>query len=113
LKALGLGLKDEDEMEAIADAMEEERWAAGPQDAGDRYKACSTDAAIQLGSPRTRGKQLSTPAVEEQPQAVVDAGATRYQPCRFARARQEKAFEGFWCDRPARAVGKQASDSIS
>jgi len=50
LKALVRGLKDEAEMEAIADALEKLRWCRKDQlDAGISYKRAVQDAPVQPG----------------------------------------------------------------
>src|SRR5258706_15183041 len=72
LKALGRGLKDEAEMEAIADALEKTRWCR--KDAakmlGISYKALLYKIRqLNLDTPGTR-KAPSTTPVEEPAQVV-------------------------------------------
>ncbi len=77
MKALVRGLKDEAEMEAIADALEKTRWCR--KDAakmlGISYKALLYKMRqFNLDTPRTR-KSAAAPAAAEEPAAA--AGALR------------------------------------
>jgi two-component system response regulator AtoC len=79
LKALVRGLKDEAEMEAIADALEKTRWCR--KDAakmlGISYKALLYKMRqFNLDTPRTRNS-AAAPASREEPLPVVGAGAVR------------------------------------
>jgi len=76
LKALVRGLKDEAEMEAIADALEKTRWCR--KDAakmlGISYKALLYKMRqFNLDTPRTRRTSAAKP---EEPQAPEDGTAT-------------------------------------
>jgi DNA-binding NtrC family response regulator len=79
LKALVRGLKDEAEMEAIADALEKTRWCR--KDAakmlGISYKALLYKMRqFNLDTPRTRNS-AAAPAPREEPLPAVGAGAVR------------------------------------
>jgi two-component system response regulator AtoC len=79
LKALVRGLKDEAEMEAIADALEKTRWCR--KDAakmlGISYKALLYKMRqFNLDTPRTRNS-AAAPASREEPLPAVGAGAVR------------------------------------